>query len=117
MGGINSCVISRPWNGRVTSRDRRQYGFGRPQRQEENIDETQGLSHAEPLLCLYAFAAVAQHDHGRHGQDKNAAMDPAMMEAMMKAGTPGDAHKKLDGMRRHLEHEGHVVDGARARTR
>lgn len=49
------------------------------------------------LLCLFAFAAVAQHDHS-HGAAQKPTMDPAMMEAMMKAGTPGDPHKKLDGM-------------------
>lgn len=46
------------------------------------------------LLCAFAFTAVAQHEH----PDKKPAMDPAMMEAMMKAGTPGDAQKKLDSM-------------------
>lgn len=47
------------------------------------------------LLCLFAFAAVAQHDHSAHSTP---AMDPAMMQAMMAAGTPGAPHKKLDGM-------------------
>ena len=50
------------------------------------------------VLCLFAFTAVAQHDHSSHGAAKKPEMDPAMMEAMMKAGTPGDPHKKLDGM-------------------
>ena len=48
------------------------------------------------LLCMFAFTAVAQHDHGQ--KPAAPAMDPAMMEAMMKAGEPGDAHKKLNGM-------------------
>ncbi len=43
---------------------------------------------------LFACSALfAQHDHGTA---KKPAMDPAMMEAMMKAGTPGEPHKKLD---------------------
>lgn len=52
------------------------------------------------LLCVFAFTAVAQHDHSAHSAPKPAApaMDPAMMEAMMKAGVPGDPHRKLDGM-------------------
>jgi hypothetical protein len=49
------------------------------------------------LLCVFAFTAVAQHDHAAPSGQKPA-MDPAMMDAMMKAGVPGDAHKKLDGM-------------------
>lgn len=52
-------------------------------------------------LCAFALTAVAQHDHAAHSGQKPAAapaMDPAMMEAMTKAATPGDAHKKLDGM-------------------
>jgi hypothetical protein len=48
------------------------------------------------LLCIFAFSAVAQHDHAQ--KPAAPAMDPAMMEAMMKAGQPGDPHKKLDGM-------------------
>lgn len=44
-------------------------------------------------LVFCATAALAQHDHST-----KPAMDPAMMEAMMKAGQPGDAHKKLDGL-------------------
>ena len=47
-------------------------------------------------LALLLLSVVAIAD------DKPAAkkpeMDPAMMEAMMKAGTPGPAHKMLDGM-------------------
>ena len=52
------------------------------------------------LLCVFAFTAVAQHDHSAHSAPAagKPEMDPAMMEAMMKAGTPGDPHKKLDGM-------------------
>ncbi len=46
------------------------------------------------LLCAFAFTAIAQHEH----HDQKPAMDAAMMEAMTKAGTPGDAQKKLDGM-------------------
>jgi len=46
------------------------------------------------IALLFACSALlAQHDHG---DAKKPTMDPAMMEAMMKAGTPGDAHKKLD---------------------
>jgi hypothetical protein len=47
------------------------------------------------LLCAFAFTAVAQHDHDATAKPT---MDPAMMEAMMKAGIPGDQHKKLDAM-------------------
>jgi hypothetical protein len=44
------------------------------------------LAAALLLVCPVAF-----------GQDKQAPpMDPAMIEAMMKAGTPGDAHKLLE---------------------
>ena len=43
-------------------------------------------------LLFVCSTLLAQHDHDA----KKPAMDPAMMEAMMKAGTPGDAHKKLD---------------------
>ena len=47
-------------------------------------------------VALFVTAsAFAQHDHGEH-KPGAPAMDPAMMEAMMKAGMPGDAHKKLD---------------------
>ncbi|HEU4886952.1 MAG TPA: DUF1579 domain-containing protein [Thermoanaerobaculia bacterium] len=51
-------------------------------------------------LCAFALTAVAQHDHSAHSQKPAGApqMDPAMMDAMMKAGIPGDPHKKLDGM-------------------
>ena len=49
------------------------------------------------LLCVFAFTAVAQHDHSAPAAGKPQ-MDPAMMDAMMKAGIPGDPHKKLDGM-------------------
>ena len=48
------------------------------------------------LLCLFALTAVAQHDHGQKPAAAPA-MD-SMMDMMAKAGTPGDAHKKLDGM-------------------
>src|SRR5688572_163038 len=52
------------------------------------------------LVSLFAFSAVADHHAKADHQEKNAAapMDPAMMEAMVKAATPGEAHKKLDGM-------------------
>ena len=50
------------------------------------------LSLAAALLVV-CTGALAQHDHDK----KAPAMDPAMMEAMMKAGTPGDAHKALGG--------------------
>jgi hypothetical protein len=50
-------------------------------------------------LCAFALTAVAQHDHAAPKSASAApAMDPAMMDAMMKAGTPGEPHKKLDGM-------------------
>jgi hypothetical protein len=42
---------------------------------------------------------MAQHDHGSaQGEQKAPAMDPAMMDAMAKAGMPGDAHKKLEAL-------------------
>lgn len=44
---------------------------------------------ATGLLLVFAFGIVAD-------EKKPPAMDPAMMEAMMKAGTPGAEHKKLD---------------------
>ena len=43
-------------------------------------------------LLFVCSAALAQHGH----DEKKPGMDPAAMEAMMKAGTPGDAHRKLD---------------------
>lgn len=46
-------------------------------------------------LLLVATSAFAQHDHSKPASGAPP-MDPAAMEAMMKAGTPGDAHKKLD---------------------
>ncbi len=48
---------------------------------------------AAALLCAFAFTVLGQHE--AH-DTKKPAMDPAMMEAMMKAGMPGDPHKKLD---------------------
>lgn len=48
---------------------------------------------AGALLAVCAVAAVAQHDHGKKPE-----MDPAMMQAMMAAGTPGEPHKKLESM-------------------
>lgn len=50
---------------------------------------------AGALLFILSFGAFAQHDHGQT-QAKPPA-DPAM-EAMMKAATPGDAHKLLNHM-------------------
>ncbi|HYI12480.1 MAG TPA: DUF1579 domain-containing protein [Thermoanaerobaculia bacterium] len=50
---------------------------------------------AAALLCAFAFPVLGQHDHA-HPHDAKAPMDPAMMEAMAKAGTPSDPHKKLD---------------------
>ena len=43
-------------------------------------------------LVALCTSALAQHEHG----DKKPAMDPAMMDAMMKAGTPGTAHQQLE---------------------
>jgi len=43
-------------------------------------------------LLFVCSAAFAQHEHGT----QKPAMDPAMMKAMMEAGTPGEPHKKLD---------------------
>lgn len=45
-------------------------------------------------LLLVCTGALAQHDHG--AKPPAPAMDPAMVEAMMKAGTPGDPHKALN---------------------
>ena len=47
------------------------------------------ISLAAALLAISTFSAFAQ-------EDKKPPMDPAMMEAMMKAGTPGAEHKGLD---------------------
>lgn len=47
------------------------------------------LASALVFVCSSLFA---QHDHDA----KKPALDPAMVEAMVKAGTPGDAHRKLD---------------------
>jgi len=46
------------------------------------------VSLAVALLVVCAFTSFAQ-------EDKKPPMDPAMMEAMMKAGTPGAEHKGL----------------------
>src|SRR5688572_20287592 len=51
------------------------------------------LALATLLVCT---TALAQHDHG--SAPKKPEMDPAMMEAMMKASTPGAPHKMLEGM-------------------
>ena len=50
------------------------------------------LAAALLLVCSTAFA---QHEHGKKDGPP---MDPAMMEAMMKAAMPGPAHKALDSM-------------------
>ena len=51
---------------------------------------------AGALLVVFASAAFAQHDHSKMAEKPK--MDPAMMDAMMKAGMPGDPHKVLNGM-------------------
>ena len=48
-------------------------------------------------LVLVCTTVYAQHDHGT-ATAKKPEMDPAMMEAMMKAATPGAPHKALEGM-------------------
>jgi hypothetical protein len=50
---------------------------------------------AGALLVALTTSALAQHDHGA-GKTKEPEMDPAAMQAMIAAGTPGDPHKKLD---------------------
>jgi hypothetical protein len=50
------------------------------------------VSIAGAMLLAFAFSTFA------HDEKKKPEMDPAMMDAMMKAATPGDPHKKLDGM-------------------
>ena len=45
-------------------------------------------------LLMVCTAAVADH----HDEKKKPQMDPAMMEAMTKAATPGEPHKMLQGM-------------------
>jgi len=45
-------------------------------------------------LLLVCLNVVAEDTPAKKAPE----MDPAMMEAMMKAGTPGPAHKVLDGM-------------------
>ncbi len=44
------------------------------------------------VLCLFAVTVFADEPA------KKPVMDPAMMEVMMKAGQPGDAHKRLDAL-------------------
>lgn len=51
---------------------------------------------AGALLVVLACSASAQHDHGHAQPESKPQVDPAMMDAMMKAGIPGDAHKLLD---------------------
>jgi hypothetical protein len=53
---------------------------------------------AGAILFAFSTIAMAQHDHA---QSQTAQQPPAMdavMAAMTKAGTPGEAHKKLDVM-------------------
>ncbi|HEV7767427.1 MAG TPA: DUF1579 domain-containing protein [Thermoanaerobaculia bacterium] len=58
------------------------------------------LSLIGAVLCLSALPVLAQHDHSApgHTHDAKPPTDAAMMEAMMKAGTPGEAQKRLDAM-------------------
>jgi len=49
---------------------------------------------AGALVVLCSFGAFAEDQTGKKKMD----MDPGMMEAMMKAATPGAQHKALDGM-------------------
>jgi hypothetical protein len=51
------------------------------------------------LLCAFALTAAAQLEPTpAPAAPKPPSMDPAMMDAMMKAGMPGDPHKKLNAM-------------------
>lgn len=50
---------------------------------------------AGALLVATAATAMAQHDHGQPQGGQQPALDPAT-QAMLEAGTPGEAHKKLD---------------------
>jgi Protein of unknown function (DUF1579) len=52
------------------------------------------VSLAAVVLTILATTAIAQQDQ----KESKPSMDPAMMDAMMKAGTPGPEHQKLDGM-------------------
>jgi hypothetical protein len=48
-------------------------------------------------LAFVCTTVLAQHDHAQHDHGvKKPGLDPAMMAAMEKAGTPGEEHKKLD---------------------
>ena len=49
-------------------------------------------------MLLFSTTAFAQHDHSHGTAAKKPEMDPAMMEAMMKAATPGEQHKMLASM-------------------
>jgi hypothetical protein len=51
---------------------------------------------AGSLLVAMTCSAFAQHDHSQAAAKPQ--MDPAMMEAMMKAGMPGAEHKLLNNM-------------------
>ena len=51
---------------------------------------------AGALCVVLTSAAFAQHDHSKTAEKPK--MDPAMMDAMMKAGMPGEPHKALNGM-------------------
>lgn len=52
---------------------------------------------AAGAVALSSIAVVAQDQH-QHGKMEMSAEQKAAMEAMMKAATPGDAHKKLSSM-------------------
>jgi hypothetical protein len=49
------------------------------------------------LALLFVSVTIFAQEH-QHADKKPPAMDPAMMEAMMKAALPGPAHKMLDSM-------------------
>jgi uncharacterized protein DUF1579 len=51
---------------------------------------------AGALLVVLSCSAFAQHDHSQTQAAPQ--MDPAMMQAMMAAATPGDAQKLLNNM-------------------
>lgn len=53
-----------------------------------------GIVLAGVLLAVCATNAFAQHEHHQQGAPSEA----AMMEAMMKAATPGEPHQKLDAL-------------------
>ena len=55
-----------------------------------------GRMSAIALAALLATAALFAADKGRKDDSAKAAKEKAMMDAMMKAATPGEAHKKLE---------------------